>query len=63
MLFEIQKIFDNYDSWNMYGSLVSVAMLTVFSALFSAVLMIHFIKCHSNNIKYESIMCNFLGEV
>lgn len=47
----------------MFGSPVSVAMLTVFSALFSAVLMIHFIKCHCKSIKFESMMCNFLGEV
>lgn len=47
----------------MFESPVSVAMLTLFSALFNAVLMFHFIKCHCNNIKLESMMCNFLGEI
>lgn len=47
----------------MFGIPVSVAALTVFHALFNAVLMFHFIKWQCNNIKYESMMCNFLREV
>lgn len=40
----------------MFGSPLSVPVLTVFSALFNAVLMFRFIKCCCNNIEYESIV-------